>query len=169
MVWISIITMIVSKAVFTQICLLSAVMLLSPAVQCIFAVGVRLTLNGAVIANDSYVNIGEVGVGHAALLCHTDQSGCCFSNQKGHWYFPNGTTVESLTNNINAGRHTNIFIRNRGTGVVRLNRFQSPLERGRFYCVVPDAKNMDQTLYVNIGMFIALIIYNLQATCSCRL
>ena len=166
MVWISIIAMIMSKA---QICLLLAVLLLSPAIQCNFAVeGVRLSLNGAAIASDGYVTADDIGKGDSALLCHTDQPGCCF-NQKGHWYFPNGTRVESITNNEKAGHYTNVFFRNRGTGIVRLNRHGSPLERGRFYCVVPDAMNMDQKLYVNIGMFIALILYTLQVTCSCRL
>ena len=169
MAWISIIAMIMSKVVFTQICLLLAVLLLSPAIQCNFAVeGVRLSLNGTAIANDGYLTADDIGEGNAALLCHTDQSGCC-SNQKGHWYFPSGTRVESITNHVIADRHTNVFYRNRGTGIVRLNRLGSPLERGRFYCVVPDAINMDQTLYVNIGMFIALIICTLQVTCSCRL
>lgn len=44
------------------------------------------------------------------------------------------------------------YLRNRGVGVVRLYRelFSGPDERGRFQCKIPDAMNVNLTLYANI-------------------
>ena len=83
-----------------------------------------------------------------ALLCHTNKSGCCNVdlNHEGEWYSPNMSPVASQ---IEAG-HNDLF-RNRGPSVVRLVRVGTPTERGRFYCEVPNASGVIQTIYVNIG------------------
>ena len=88
-----------------------------------------------------------------ALLCKTDKADCCHSLQTGgeyglgNWYFPNGTSVEYVTQ---SGLNSNFFGRNRGLSVIRLYRYGHPLLRGRFRCVVQDAGGVDQTLYANI-------------------
>ena len=115
-------------------------------------VGVQLSLRGAAIANDGYVDVDNIGHGNEdALLCHTNKTACCGGNNlAGDWYFPNRTQVGSATENSNMGR-TSYFFRNRGDSVVRLRRLGIPTERGRFYCQIPNANNDSQTIYVNIG------------------
>ena len=72
-------------------------------------------------------------------------------NRAGEWYFPNNMiSVGTMDSNTEAG-HTNYFFRNRGNQAVRLVRVGTPSERGLFYCQVPDANNIIQTIYVNIG------------------
>ncbi len=67
----------------------------------------------------------------------------------GEFYYPNGIAVRySFTNSI---------YRNRGEGVVRLNRRNgatSPL--GRYRCDIPDASGTTRSVYINIvaGMFL---------------
>ena len=87
-----------------------------------------------------------------ALLCHTNNTDCCRAAQglHGDWYFPGGIRVGSLTENNAANRFINIFTRSRDLSVVRLNRYGSPPQRGRFYCEVINANNVNQTIYVNI-------------------
>ena len=113
--------------------------------------GVRLTLNNASIANNSYVDVDDIGEGDAALLCHTNKTGCCGDRnglREGEWYFPNGDIVRTM------GGNEDEFYRDRATKVVRLNHQQGTFaERGCFRCNVPDASNTTQTVYVNIGKF----------------
>ena len=107
-----------------------------------------LSLRGQSIANNSYVNINDIGEYEDALLCHSDKPGCCSGppNRAGEWYYPNGTRVETM------GRSDDEFYRDRGTQVVRLNhRPGSFTERGLFRCEVPDASNINQRIYMNIG------------------
>ena len=56
--------------------------------------------NQVPIANDGYVNVGDLGdyFNGPYLLCHTDNVECCSSRQVrgrllGEWYLPNGTAV----------------------------------------------------------------------------
>ena len=114
--------------------------------------GVSLSLNGTTIANDSYVDVNDIGhVNDSALLCHTNKSDCCRSNNVNisNWFFPNDTRVQSFE--IFLGKNTSSFSRNRGDRVVRLLRARTPAERGRFYCQVPDVNGVIQTIFVNIG------------------
>ena len=128
----------------------------------IATVGVSLSLKGADIANDGYVNVDDIGVGNDsnALLCHTDKTDCCKSPYmiNGNWYFPNGTVVEGLSAIKKSNKSTNdTLARNRGNnGVVRLYRLGSPTDRGHFYCVVPNAAGNNQTIYVNLCKLIVV-------------
>ena len=109
-------------------------------------VGVTLSLHGSAVANNSYVNVADIGnTDDSALLCCTDKPGCCGNrnNKQGHWYFPNGMTVRY--------NNTQGFRRNRDSGVVRLKRNGMSTDRGLFYCEVPDANDTNQTVYVHIG------------------
>ena len=101
-----------------------------------------------------------------SLICHTNKTDCCHNNvtergqQLGDWYYPNRTVVESFT--VNTGRNIpEFFARSRSQSTVRLftsssyglRTFLGPPERGRFYCAVPDANNVLQTVYVNIRKY----------------
>ena len=92
--------------------------------------------------------IGEDDAG--ALLCHTDNPDCCGkdSNKTGVWYFPNGTIVKNKRSSQDE------FYRNRGPQVVRLiyRQGRSFTKRGLFRCEMPDSSNMNQTVYVHIGI-----------------
>ena len=97
------------------------------------------------------MNVDDIDEGGDALLCHTNKTNCCEkpnTNRAGEWYFPNQTKVGI------EGTHPpeNLFFRNRGSSIVRLNRRGNPLERGRFSCVVPDSNDFKQTIFVNIGI-----------------
>ena len=115
-----------------------------------------LSLNGVTIPSDGYVRISDIDINDAGLLCNTDRISCCRSSDpdgvaQGHWYYPDGTQVESFTQEVAIDPTRNFFSRNRGTGVVRLNRSGNPPERGRFRCEVPNADGINVTMYVNIG------------------
>ena len=115
------------------------------------AEGVHLSLRGVSIANNSYVDVDNIGVNDNALLCHTNKSTCCetpTAYRAGHWYFPNEMPVKILGSNP----PENVFYRNRGPSIVRLNRRGNPSERGRFQCEVPDANTIIQRIFVDIGM-----------------
>ena len=93
-------------------------------------------------------NIGE-GDGDA-LLCLTDLADCCrqpYTNGTGqtaigNWFFPNGTRVPS------SGEHWD-FHRTRGQSVVCLHRRRGGVH-GIYSCVVPDATNVTQTIYIGV-------------------
>ena len=97
------------------------------------------------------------------LYCSTDRSDCCRGSDapdgvaQGHWYRPDGTQVGSFAQEIQFSNDPteleNFFSRNRGTGVVRLNRYGNPPERGCFHCEVPNPDGVMVTMYVNIGEY----------------
>ena len=110
-----------------------------------------MSLNGTVISNGSYIYAGSIGEGDNALFCHTDNHSCCRTPLRaGQWYFPNGSAVEILGNRYYYG-YINYFYRNRGEGIVRLNRIGTPSESGYFYCQIPDVSGTIQTVHLNIG------------------
>ena len=113
-----------------------------------------LSLNGVTIPDDGSVLASDIGEGDLnSLLCHTDRSGCCRRSDgeaHGEWYFPGEPGDQVQVEGMQIGA-SDFFHRNRGTGVVRLNRRGNPSERGRFRCeVMNDAGDM-VTVYVNIG------------------
>lgn len=118
---------------------------------------VYLSLNGELIPNDGYVLVTDIGTDDGGLLCHTDRIDCCRSSDgapQGHWYFPDGSPVGIKGQVIANDPTTHFFFRDRNTGVVRLNRYGNPVERGRFRCEVPDRDGVNVIMYVNIGEFI---------------
>ena len=113
---------------------------------------VTLTLKNESVANSGYVDIDDIGEGSDALLCHTDRMNCCTNTmgqtRAGDWYYPDGTRVGIM------GMTEEEFYRDRSTQVVRLSyRNSSFTQEGLFKCVVPDAKGIERTVYVNIGMY----------------
>ena len=108
-----------------------------------------LTLDGETIPNDGTVLVTAIGEGSGGLLCNTDRSDCCRGSDgaaQGEWYFPDGDQVL-----IEGTRTGNFFYRDRGDGVVRLNRRNNPSERGRFRCEVANAAGVNMNMSVNIG------------------
>ena len=96
------------------------------------------------------------GNGHdQTLVCETDLVDCCESPVRGNWYLPNGDVVSNTGSGIfhsNRGQNENIngqpF-----NGSVRIFKRYTPSERGRFLCELPNAANVNQILYANIGEF----------------
>jgi hypothetical protein len=118
---------------------------------------VYLSLNGVTIPNDGYVLASDIGYGDTGLHCNTDKSDCCRGADhpngivQGDWYRPDGSQVGSFTQEDASHPTRNFFARNRGAGIVRLNHYGNPSERGRFRCEVPNAAGVNVTMYVNIG------------------
>ena len=112
--------------------------------------GIRFILNGTTYQNNSIVFLEDIGEGDDALLCVTDLTACCrppFTGSIGqraigNWFFPNGSRVESSGNQLD-------FHRTRGQSVVRLQRRRGGVE-GIYHCVVPDAMNVIQTIYIGV-------------------
>ena len=122
----------------------------------IAAGSVYLSLRGLHLDSNSYVDVDDVGEDSNALLCHTNKTGCCGdinnpTNRVGEWYFPGGGMVQIRKGN------QNLFYRDRGVKIVRLNRHGMASERGHFRCEVPDDNNVKHNLYIIIGMFSMII------------
>ena len=134
---------------------------------------VRFSLRGTTYQNNSVVTLEDIGEGDDALLCETDQLACCrppytgaMGGVRGNWYFPNGTIVpvNSTTN------EQWDFYSTRGDMVLSLHRRRDG-EDGIYRCVIPDASNVTQTLYVgvyttNIGEW-CMVTFN-SSCCSSR-
>ena len=110
---------------------------------------VSFLLNGTTYQNNSLVALEDIGEGGDALLCMTDQPACCrhpytgaMGPAIGDWYFPNGTGVPSSNNQWD-------FHRTRGQMVVYLHRKRGG-ENGIYRCVIPDANNVTQSIYIGV-------------------
>ena len=79
----------------------------------------------------------------------TDLVACCESQGLGNWYFPGGGSGDGGIFQTNRGQNE---VRNgqQFYGSVRLWCQYTPQERGLLRCELPDAKNVNQNLYVNI-------------------
>ena len=100
--------------------------------------------------NNSLVSLEDIGENGHTLRCMTDKPACCrlpYTNGTGkkvlgNWFFPNETKVPSIANQWN-------FRRTRGRMVVNLNRRRGGAN-GVYHCVVPDAMNVTQTIYIGV-------------------
>ena len=117
--------------------------------------GVYLSLKGVVYANNSVIQITEIGetndTSNNGLQCITDRRPCCQapSNRFGEWYFPGGMTTV-----LGPLQGPTTFSRTRGyDGTVNLNRVNANvmMPTGLFCCVVPDVTSTDTTTCINIG------------------
>ena len=116
---------------------------------------VRFSLNGTTYQNNSLVTLEDIGESDAALLCLTNATDCCrppyagaMEGVRGNWFFPNGTTVPNETDNSTTNEPWN-FYSTRGNMTVLLHRRRGG-EEGVYCCVVPDASNVTQTLYIGV-------------------
>ncbi len=95
------------------------------------------------------VDVNDIGIDTAALLCITDNTACCNTIiRKGEFYYPNGSTVMNNATGQN-------FYRNRGDQLIRLHRRNSAVMTplGQYSCQIPDASGVDQTLFINISKY----------------
>ena len=100
--------------------------------------------------NNSLVSLEDIGEDDGALNCMTDLADCCQQpytdgtgqDTIGNWCFPNETRVPS------SGMQWD-FHRTRGQSVVRLHRRRGGVN-GIYSCMVPDATNVTQTLYIGL-------------------
>ena len=114
--------------------------------------GVRFSLRGITYQNNTLVTLEKIGEGDDALLCVTDQPPCCRPSYTilfgvtrppvGNWFFPNGTRVPS------SGAKWDLH-RTRGQMVVLLHRRRGGVN-GIYHCVIPDATNVTQTIYIGV-------------------
>ena len=118
--------------------------------MCSCATGIGFTLNNVQYTNNSVVTITDIGTGSAALLCTTTFIPCCYSGPSPgtHWYFPNGSRVNS-TNTLPyyRTRTDSLFS---PPGAVLLHRNSGATTTGVFCCDVLDASGTFQSLYVGI-------------------
>lgn len=105
-------------------------------------IGVYLTLNGRVYANNSVITKAEITETANGLQCVTDKMPCCQTGSRvGWWYFPNGSVI------LEGGNHTTFFVSRGDNGTVNLNHVDSSnvsSPSGRFCCEVPDANGLNQ-------------------------
>ena len=109
--------------------------------------GVRFSLRGTVYQNNSLVNLEDIGEGYDdALLCVTDLTACCrppyYNSAIGNWFFPNRTRVPS------SGVPWD-FHRKRGQSAISLQRRRGGVN-GIYSCVIPDALNKTQIIYIGV-------------------
>ena len=94
--------------------------------------------------------ISDIGsTDNTALLCITNRLATRGDDGRftsgGDWFAPDGDTVGSLVSSTVPG-----FGRNRGDMIVRLRRNDGTPEQGIYHCVVEDADNIQQTVYVGL-------------------
>ena len=102
---------------------------------------VYLSLDGTVIQNHGYVEIGSND--DSALLCHTNfppPPGSPHSG--GDWFAPDGTRVFLTA--------VPGFTINRGAMVVRLRRASGTPPEGIYRCTIQDAASTPQMVYVGL-------------------
>ena len=89
--------------------------------------GVGLYLDRNQLANNSLVNLEDIGEGDCALICYTNASGCCKSSRAGEWYFPDDSVVKT------SGAMED-FYRSREEMMVSLNRRNDATSPTGIYC-----------------------------------
>ena len=110
-------------------------------------------LKGTIYQNNSLVTLEDIGEHFNALLCITDLTACCRRSDTGgpfslgNWFFPNGTRVPSSVVDENGTWWE--FYRTRGQMVVHMNRRRGGVT-GIYRCVIPDALNVTQTIYLGV-------------------
>ena len=132
-------------------------------------------LQGQIIPNNSLVNFydflynppqpptNQNAYGLQPLMCVTDLVACCETQGLGNWYFPNGGLVSDDRTSVghrfelNRGQHE-VINGQQFYGSVRIWRRYTPPERGLFRCELPDAQNINQSLYVNVCEFPMMLV-----------
>ena len=117
--------------------------------------GVRFWLNGTTYQNNSLVTLEDIGEWDDALLCVTDQPLCCrrpytgeIGSALGNWFFPNGTRLFYFYPNYTTDTQWDFF-RSRGQMIVHMHRRRGGVN-GIYHCVIPDAMNVTQTIYIGV-------------------
>ena len=122
---------------------------------------------GTNLSNNSYIKLTQVGgTGSTRVQCHTDLTTCCSLAQgddRGDWYFPNGTRLPFSTNS-----YRKIF-ETRGDKRIDLGHLNNPdTPEGMYRCdVETNATSNDnrETVYVglyknsNRGQYLRICVY----------
>ena len=100
--------------------------------------------------NNSNVTLEDIGENDTALLCMTNLTTCCRSENGlslGNWAFPNGTQLPcEIVYNTSPEWE---FYKDRGHMVVRMHRRRGGVE-GIYSCDIPDSMNVTQTIYIGV-------------------
>ena len=95
------------------------------------------------------MTLEDIGEGGDALLCMIEQPVCCqylytgaIDDDRGNWYFPNGTRINSSGDSLD-------FNRTRDQIVVHLNRRQVRVP-GIYRCEIPNELNVTQNIYIGV-------------------
>ena len=107
---------------------------------------VYFSLNGTVIPNHGYVEIGDIGSSDdSALLCHTNRPPSPGSaHSGGNWWAPDGTRV--------SGSDVPGVTINRAPMVVRLKRTSGTPPQGIYRCRIQDEASIVHTR-VSVGLY----------------
>ena len=118
--------------------------------SCMGADDIWFSLRGIPYSNNSIVILEEIGEHDDALVCVTNLTACCrhpYTGENmsvlGNWFLPNGSRVPNKHN------EESDFYKDRGDMVVRLNRRIGGME-GIYHCVIPDAMNVTQNMYIGV-------------------
>ena len=103
-----------------------------------------LTFMGGTLPNHSYVDLsalGELADEADHVVCHTDLTSCCGGNgidDRGYWYFPNGTVLPGAGSAGGSGAATNPIVLMRDIQVARLIRGTGPgdIPSGIYRCII---------------------------------
>ena len=97
----------------------------------------------------------DIGEWANALLCITDKTACCsqhFTGKMGHgignWFFPNGSRLPSAVVNNTIDTQWDFF-RSRDQMIVLMHRRRGGVN-GIYHCVLPNAMNVTQTMYIGV-------------------
>ena len=114
---------------------------------------------GETLSNHSYVDLGQVGGAGSGseVVCHTDLPTCCGGDgfdDRGHWYFPNGTQLPGALLNQGAS----LVERRRCTQQVDLQRGNGSgqIPSGIYRCdIQTNATKVDgddgrETMYIGV-------------------
>ena len=101
----------------------------------------NLTFMGEILPDHSYVDLsalGELDNVDDHVVCHTDLDTCCggYVNDRGYWYFPNGTVLQGAAGG--SGAATNPIVLMRDIQLVRLIRGTGPgdVPSGLYRCII---------------------------------
>ena len=110
-----------------------------------------VSFRGQVLADHSYVNIGQVGMdgsGSNSVQCRTDLSTCCSERQgdhRGDWSFPNGDRLPHPgSGNIHQSR---------GAQRIDLRRNNANEPNGIYRCDVPTNTDNRIRVTVYVGLY----------------
>ena len=107
---------------------------------------VQFSLRNTTYQNNSLVSLEDIGEDDDALLCITNLTTCCRTENRsplGQWFFPNGTNVPS------SGKQWD-FHRTRGTMMVLMHRRRGGVD-GIYCCeIIPDSTDVNQTIYIGV-------------------
>ena len=113
---------------------------------------IAVTLNNVSYANNSVINLTDIGEASSGLICQTPYNiECCGEPENpdvsplGNWYLPNGSVV------LNEGMDQDIYIL-RGAGEVTLNRRNNATSpTGIYRCEIPRfARGYNRNLFVGV-------------------